>query len=243
MKQCGQAVLLLLVPIRQSMAALHLRRADDRQPPGVRGLGGPLDPVIASGKDAAEAWKEAFVAHPPRKVATHQIGRTADGKTEAETNVYHWVPPGPEPIPDNKDFICDPLCHPLEMCWQGKCIWRPWDYAAQSRNSCYPNPQQPGLSETDKLKCKTDEAIADPRVCTAAAEYCQWRTDAPDWYRRIQAKQESVQYDNWRRDQELMKDQDTTLDWIKGALRNAPPPGNPTYNQVLPDKALYGSGR
>mmetsp|Transcript_100215 Transcript_100215/g.188888 ORF Transcript_100215/g.188888 Transcript_100215/m.188888 type:complete len:210 (-) Transcript_100215:78-707(-) len=208
MKRCGRAVLLLLAPIRGSIASLKLRRT-----------------AVTS------------EVHQPTA-----IPRTSDGKREAPTNDLHWRPPAPSgEQPVTGTSTCDPMCSPLELCWQGQCVYRPWMYSFEARNSCYANPSLPGLSVTEQNACRSDYAISSHDACLSRAKYCQWRTDAPIWYRRILNEQDRKEYAKWKVSQEMAEPEENGIDVIKKILRSAPPPGNPTYGIVLPSHRLYNN--
>jgi len=140
---------------------------------------------------------------------------TGDG-VMAKMNIF------PDPVVPKT--LCSLDCKTNELCWSGECIYRPWKTFADPRNSCYPDPEQPGLERDDKLVCRGDSSTKSKEDCESAASYCRWLSDAPDWYRDY-AMPALPEWNGGKRPSGLSK-------MLRDAARELRP-GNPTVNNIL----------
>lgn len=163
---------------------------------------------------------------------------TADGSKEAETLRIGWLVPPAQLKPP--EIRCPELCSVNSYCWQGTCVYRPWQYSQEPRKSCYADPNQPGLSDYDKEACRMGDALMNQESCESSARYCRWLHDAPAWYRQVVNDQEAAEAAERRREQEALHANTDHGEVVRDILHNLMP-GNPVVGSILsnPDRKYF----
>jgi hypothetical protein len=182
-------------------------------------------PTLPAAPDEYAKWEEG----PPL---------TADGRPEAPTHQIGWLAPKGEKFTAATE--CTPHCLANDYCWYGRCVYRPWPHYNSIRSSCYPDPDQPGLSKLEISVCRKAGAIFSKSDCEGTAPYCKWQNDAPAWYRYVVNEQDLVAYANWKAEQEALKDKLEPNEMAREAMAYAHP-GNPVVSSVIkpPEKRWY----
>mmetsp|Transcript_105297 Transcript_105297/g.166246 ORF Transcript_105297/g.166246 Transcript_105297/m.166246 type:complete len:245 (+) Transcript_105297:86-820(+) len=163
---------------------------------------------------------------------------TDDGMPEQPTHLIGWLAPtGQSTAPETE---CNPHCLANDYCWHGKCIYRPWEHYNTIRASCYPDPEQLGLSHQEQLACRSAGAIFSMETCEGSASYCKWLNDAPKWYRGIANAWESLDDAKWKKEQEELKESFARNKVAREAIAYAHP-GNPVVGSVIspPERRFY----
>ncbi|CAK0840952.1 unnamed protein product [Prorocentrum cordatum] len=81
-----------------------------------------------------------------------------------------------------------------ELCWDGTCVYRPWALHSEPRLGCSVVPDdewsEGRLAPSQRDRCHSAAAVASEFNCQAAARWCRWYTDAPEWYARLRGAPE-----------------------------------------------------
>lgn len=178
-----------------------------------------IAPMVAEGLDAYNGAESAYTISDGTDTGAMEVGGFSPRMIITKREKHLEAP-------------CLSPCAANEVCWGGRCMWRPWKLSQTPKFACYANPEASGVSKQDESICRADTSQESQAVCESRAGWCRWLSDSPGWYANWQEENvKEVQASEWHPE----NPQEHFTPVLKAVTENARPV-SPLVDSVLSGK-------